>query len=60
MLEYSMSFLSVLGMIPFAAVVLSDVKKDAPVISWETTLEDAIAKSEETKKPILLDFFSPT
>ncbi len=60
MLEYSMPFLSVLAMIPFAAVVLSDVKKDTSAISWETTFENAVSKSEATKKPILLDFFSPT
>lgn len=59
MLEFSISFLSALVMIPFAAVVLSDVKKDMPAISWESTFENAVKKSEATGKPILLDFFSP-
>jgi hypothetical protein len=59
MLKFRMSFLSALTMISFATVVLSDVKKDMPAISWESTFENAVKKSEATGKSILLDFFSP-
>ncbi len=60
MLEYTMSFLTVFAMIPLAATVIADVKKDMPAISWENTFENAVTKAKTAGKPILLDFFSPT
>jgi hypothetical protein len=28
-------------------------------ITWETNLENALARSRNEKKPVLLDFFNP-
>lgn len=60
MLEYALSSLIVFTLVPFAATLIADIKDKPTTIPWESIFEESIKKAKEARKPILLDFFSPT
>ncbi|MCF6158063.1 MAG: hypothetical protein E3K32_05720 [wastewater metagenome] len=38
-------------------ILFAEAKHMPSSISWEKSLEDAVAKAKDTGKPVLLDFF---
>jgi hypothetical protein len=59
MLKYVIPCLTLL-VVPLTVTLAADTKNAPTAITWEKTLDDAVAKAKKAGKPILLDFFAPT
>ncbi|TVM03767.1 MAG: hypothetical protein CV087_03395 [Candidatus Brocadia sp. WS118] len=59
MLRYAVSCLTLIA-VSLSVTLAADTKGAPPAITWEKSLDEAVAKAKAEHKNILLDFFVPT
>lgn len=59
MFRYAVSCLALM-VVSIPLVLAADTKNAPPAISWEKSLDDAVAKAKAEHKNVLMDFFVPT